>query len=311
MTSCSRALTGSQASGDAYVEALLETLVADQDSLKTVESNPRIGLYGLLCRLWESIGLNLQDSEPRAQWERAAQLKLANIAPRPRQAFLLTAVEGFSLDDAAKILDTDEAGMAALLDEASREIGEMMATDVLIIEDEPLIAMDIEDIVARLGHRVTGIARTRKEALQLTAANQPGIVLADIQLADGSSGIDAVNDLLELVQVPVIFITAYPRAASDRGAPRARLPDHQALHARHGEGNDKSGVVLRHQVDFHPPSRRGLTRAFRQSCGTQEVVRALMAASQLEEAVARHQCVCCDAREERARDVGLGDRIAD
>jgi DNA-directed RNA polymerase specialized sigma24 family protein len=206
----SRALTGSQASGDAYVEALLETLVADQDSLKAVEADPRIGLYGLLCRLWESIGLNLQDSEPRAQWERAAQLKLANIAPRPRQAFLLTAVEGFSPEDAARILDTDEAGTAALLNEASQEIGEMMATDVLIIEDEPLIAMDIEDIVARLGHRVTGIARTRKEAMQLTAVNQPGIILADIQLADGSSGIDAVNDLLEMVEVPVIFITAYP-----------------------------------------------------------------------------------------------------
>ena len=85
-----------------------------------------------------------------------------------------------------------------------------MATDVLIIEDEPLIAMDIEDIVSRLGHRIIGVARTRKEAGELAKRSTPGIILADIQLADGSSGIDAVNDLLGSFEVPVIFITAYP-----------------------------------------------------------------------------------------------------
>jgi CheY-like chemotaxis protein len=80
----------------------------------------------------------------------------------------------------------------------------------LIIEDEPLIAMDIEDIVVRLGHRVTGVARTRSEAVKLAAGKRPGIILADIQLADGSSGLDAVNEMLRTFEVPVIFITAYP-----------------------------------------------------------------------------------------------------
>jgi DNA-directed RNA polymerase specialized sigma24 family protein/CheY-like chemotaxis protein len=206
----SRALTGSQASGDAYVEALLEAIIADPSSIDSGASGIRTRLYALLCRLWESIGLNMQAAVPSDHWERAAQLKLANIAPRPRQAFLLTAVEGFSVDEAAEILETDQAGIAALLDEASREIGAVMATDVLIIEDEPLIAMDIEDIVVRLGHRVTGVARTRKEAIQLAGRESPGLILADIQLADGSSGIDAVNDLLAEAEVPVIFITAYP-----------------------------------------------------------------------------------------------------
>jgi len=206
----SRALTGSQQSGDAYVEALLETILADPDSARSSDGNTRVALYGLLCRLWESITVNLQGAEPSDRWERAAQLKLANIAPRPRQAFLLTAVEGFSPEEAAEILGTDAEGIADLLDEASREISTMMVTDVLIIEDEPLIAMDIEDIVSRLGHRIIGVARTRKEAVQLAAAEQPGIILADIQLADGSSGIDAVNDLLAGAPIPVIFITAYP-----------------------------------------------------------------------------------------------------
>jgi CheY-like chemotaxis protein len=205
----SRALSGSQKSGDSYVEALLETIVVDPSAVSDAD-DPRVALYGLLCGLWESITLNLTAGEPTDQWERAAQAKLANIGPRPRQAFLLTAVEGFSVAEAAHILRTDEAGVAALLDEAAREIGAMMATDVLIIEDEPLIAMDIEDIVTRLGHRVTGVARTRTEAVRLAENDRPGIILADIQLADGSSGIDAVNDLLAGFETPVIFITAFP-----------------------------------------------------------------------------------------------------
>ncbi len=205
----SRALSGSQKSGDAYVEALLEMIVADPSTI-SASTDPRVSLYGLLCGLWESISLNLSASEPADQWEKAAQSKLASIEPRPRQAFLLTAVEGFSIPEAAEILRTHEDGVTELLDEAAREIGTMMATDVLIIEDEPLIAMDIEDIVTRLGHRVTGVARTRGEAVKLAQKARPGIILADIQLADGSSGIDAVNDLLAGFEAPVIFITAFP-----------------------------------------------------------------------------------------------------
>jgi DNA-directed RNA polymerase specialized sigma24 family protein/CheY-like chemotaxis protein len=205
-----RALTGSQRSGDAYVEALLETIIANPAEIDGDAGNVRIQLYRLFCRLWASISLNLQAGTPADHWERAAQLKLANMQPRPRQAFLLSAVEGFTFEEAAEILETGEAGFRDLLDEAGREIGDVMATDVLIIEDEPLIAMDIEDIVSRLGHRIIGVARTRKEAGELAKRSAPGIILADIQLADGSSGIDAVNDLLGSFEVPVIFITAYP-----------------------------------------------------------------------------------------------------
>jgi CheY-like chemotaxis protein len=55
-----------------------------------------------------------------------------------------------------------------------------------------------------------GVARTHAEAVQATAKEKPGLVLADILLADGSSGLDAVNEMLRSFQVPVIFITAYP-----------------------------------------------------------------------------------------------------
>ncbi|MDY6949782.1 MAG: response regulator, partial [Pseudomonadota bacterium] len=112
--------------------------------------------------------------------------------------------------ETAEVLGVNVEKATQLLDEASREISRQVATEIMIIEDEPLIALDIEQMVQELGHRVTGIARTHKEAVQLFQTTSPKMVLADIQLADGSSGIDAVNEILKASTVPVIFITAFP-----------------------------------------------------------------------------------------------------
>jgi CheY-like chemotaxis protein len=87
--------------------------------------------------------------------------------------------------------------------------GYQVASKVAIIEDEPLIAMDLENLVESLGHQVVGLARTKAEAVALARSARPGL-LADIRLADGASGLDAVNEILETFGVPVIFITAYP-----------------------------------------------------------------------------------------------------
>jgi len=99
---------------------------------------------------------------------------------------------------------------ASLIDQAGKEIAHQIRTDVLIIEDEPFIALDIQTLVEDLGHRVVGVARTHKEALAAVHVHKPGLILADIQLADGSSGLEAVNQILGEFQAPVIFITAYP-----------------------------------------------------------------------------------------------------
>jgi CheY-like chemotaxis protein len=119
-------------------------------------------------------------------------------------------LELFSEEDAAFILDSTTQEIRDLIDQCGKEMADQIATDILIIEDEALIAMDLESVVENLGHRVVGIARTRTETLELAKQKKPGLILADIQLADGSSGLDAVNDLLTSFEVPVIFITAYP-----------------------------------------------------------------------------------------------------
>jgi DNA-directed RNA polymerase specialized sigma24 family protein len=204
-----RALTGSQASGDAYVAATLESLITDPKSLESLP-NQRVGLYHLFTKIWNSVTLNGKADATTAAPNLAPEQHITQITPRPRQAFLLVALEGFSEDEAAQILDVDLPALRGLVEESGRELAAEIATDVLIIEDETFIAMDIEALVESLGHRVIGVARTHSEAVALARQKRPGLILADIQLADGSSGLDAVNELLASFEVPVIFITAYP-----------------------------------------------------------------------------------------------------
>jgi DNA-directed RNA polymerase specialized sigma24 family protein len=202
-----RALCGSQKSGDAYVVATLETLIADLDSFPA-NMPAKVGLYHLFMACWSSISLNV-DEKPDDELP-PAQRNVSLLTPRSRQAFLLRTVEGFSLPDVAAILSLSEPEVEGLIAEAGREIAERVATDVLIIEDEALIAQDIEFIARDLGHNVIGVARTHREAVELAEAHRPGLILADIQLADGSSGLNAVNEMLQSFDCPVIFITAFP-----------------------------------------------------------------------------------------------------
>lgn len=203
-----RALAGSQPSGDAYVTETLEAVVQDPSLLETGAST-RIALYQLFTKIWNSMPVNGRLGVAAASAQ-PVERHLAQIAPMPRQAFLLVALEGLSEDDAAKVLGVDVPKLRALVEESGRELAAEIATDVLIIEDETFIALDLESLVESLGHHVLGVARTHKEAVALAKTKRPGIILADIQLADGSSGLDAVNEMLNSFQVPVIFITAYP-----------------------------------------------------------------------------------------------------
>ena len=205
-----RALAGSQAGGDAYAITTLEAIVADPAALDA-DDDMRAGLNRIFLRLWGSIRLNVEaGAELKSGLTAVADRSLEAITPRPRIAFLLSALEGFDRDRVAYALDCSPDEASSLIDEAGREIAERIATDVLIIEDEPVIAMDIQAVVERLGHRVVGVARTRAQALREAQRTRPGLILADIQLADGSSGLDAVNDILGSFEVPVVFITAYP-----------------------------------------------------------------------------------------------------
>ncbi|HLZ83768.1 MAG TPA: response regulator, partial [Caulobacteraceae bacterium] len=205
-----RALTGDQATGDRFVRATLQALAEGEGTLDEALP-PRVALYRLFQVRWRR-GEPAPDRSgtPASDPLEAARSHLMRIAPMSRQAFLLTAMEGFTPSETAQILGVDFGQIESLIQAAQREIDAELATDVLIIEDEPVIAADIQALVEELGHRVSGLATTRNEARVSAARSPPGLVLADIQLADGSSGIDAVKDILSDIKVPVIFITAFP-----------------------------------------------------------------------------------------------------
>ena len=203
-----RALTGDQRTGDQYVRVALEALAAGEQTLDA-NLSPRVALYQVFHAIWLNTGAKLEAPQDDDIGGGAGR-RLMRIAPRSRQAFLLTALEGFTPTEAGQILGASFAEVERLIAEAQTEIDAELATEVLIIEDEPVIAADIEALVRELGHDVLDIAATRTEAVDAVARRVPGLVLADIQLADGSSGIDAVKDILSKYDVPVIFITAFP-----------------------------------------------------------------------------------------------------
>jgi CheY-like chemotaxis protein len=205
-----RALTGSQVQGDRYVRATLEAIVAAPEEFPR-DVDPRLGLYRTFQAIWNSAHIEEQpDAGSVEDSEAIARARLARMSPLSRQALLLTAMEGFTPEDAAYLIDADASRVDELVSEALAEIEKQTRARVMIIEDEPIIAMDIESIVRDLGHDLTGVAVTRDEAVALAQEDRPGLILADIQLADDSSGIDAVKDILAEFQVPVIFITAFP-----------------------------------------------------------------------------------------------------
>jgi CheY-like chemotaxis protein len=213
-----RALTGTQGSGDAYVLATLEAILAEPTSLAP-DGDYRVGLYRLFLKVWSSVPANRAVEAMESTDIAAATRNLNAIALRPRIAFLLSALEDFQIEEIARALDCSEQDAQALIVQAGREIADQIRSDVVIIEDEPLIALDLKTLVEDLGHRVVAVARTHKQAVVAAKNHSPGLILADIQLADGSSGLDAVNEILQAFEVPVIFITAYPERLLQGQAP--------------------------------------------------------------------------------------------
>jgi DNA-directed RNA polymerase specialized sigma24 family protein len=207
-----RALTGSQEDGDRYAAATLEEILRDRNVLAEDGRTPKVGLFTAFHRIWDGGQGDVAPPPGADRGARAQALRhLSRLTPRSREALLLHTVEEFTLDECARIMDVSRDTVADLVDTARTEMHEAVRGRVLVIEDESIIAMDIEALVRDMGHEVTGVAATRDEAVRLGRDDPPDLILADIQLADDSSGIDAVNDLLEgFPDTPVIFITAFP-----------------------------------------------------------------------------------------------------
>jgi len=183
-----RALAGSQPRGDAVVAEAL-----------------RSGLPPVAGHLALYAGVSARFPEP-AEAAPAGD----GMSMRRRQLLLLTALEDLSLPDAAVVVGLSREDAQAELAEARRILRDAAATDVLVIEDEPIIALDVGQLVEGCGHRVVGVASSEAEAVELARSTRPGLILADVNLGPGGDGISAVQRIMREQQVPVIFVTAYP-----------------------------------------------------------------------------------------------------
>jgi DNA-directed RNA polymerase specialized sigma24 family protein/CheY-like chemotaxis protein len=204
-----RALTGSQTSGDAYVRAALTAVLVRQRELSS-DLPPRVALYRLFHMIWAGTAGQLDLDLGPELIRLTPEERLRALSSAERAALLLTAVEGFSLTEAAAILGLSTAEVEESIAAAQHGIEKSLATSVLVIEDEAVIALDLENLVLELGHTIAGTAATRDDAVAIARARHPGLVLADINLGEGGSGLDAVAEILKSFSVPVIFVTAYP-----------------------------------------------------------------------------------------------------
>jgi CheY-like chemotaxis protein/DNA-directed RNA polymerase specialized sigma24 family protein len=217
-----RALTGNQDSGDRYVVASLEAILEDR-SLLQVDPSPRIALFRTFHTIWQTSGAPAPEA-PSDALEKRAQAHLGALTANSREALLLLTIEEFSHAEIAQIMQIPEEEAVDITAIADREMQNSVRGKVMIIEDEPLIALDLRTVVDDMGHHVTGVARTMDQAIALGRAERPDLILSDIQLADGSSGLDAVRVLLEEIgEIPVIFITAFPERLLTGAKPEPAL----------------------------------------------------------------------------------------
>ena len=204
-----RALTGAQKSGDAYVRASLQALLAGEQTLSEGLA-PRVALYKLFHAIWSSPANRFDNGNPDPDGIHSPEGRLQSLSAERRAALLLTAVESFSIEEAANILDESPEEVERGIVDAQKAIESELVSKILIIEDEPIIALDLENLVTELGHEVVATASSKDQAVKEALAKRPGLILADINLGEGGSGIDAVNEILNSFDIPVIFVTAYP-----------------------------------------------------------------------------------------------------
>jgi DNA-directed RNA polymerase specialized sigma24 family protein/CheY-like chemotaxis protein len=207
-----RALTGSQELGDRCVRFCLEAILKDPHRLEGGRVDRRVQLFTEFHKAWRRLDEDLPHVETGLSEGVRVQLRrcIAGLPAQERQVLLLSSLEGFSIDDVSAILDLPSDEVVGQLHRAREHIWRQAAAEILIIEDDPIIAMNNVQIVEDLGHKVVGVAARKDQAVALAARASPTLVLADIKLERGDNGISAVKEILEKIAVPVIFVTGHP-----------------------------------------------------------------------------------------------------
>ncbi len=207
-----RALTADTTRGDDLVAEALPIALADPVTFG-LERPDRLKLYGLLNGLCDADGPRLSDLTGRHPMEKA----LAGLPEQERRLFLLVSLEELTVSEAGSVLGLDADAAQAAMTHAQTGLGSALTARIMIVEDDAIIAFDLEETVQRMGHIVCGTAANTQMALATAAEQQPTLALMDLRLAGGDSGITTAQILRQQSALPIIFVTAFGDELSRRG----------------------------------------------------------------------------------------------
>jgi len=215
-----RALTGSMTHADDLVTCGVEAALTEPEAYELDSSDElaqRRRLYGLMNRLFDADGGIPSTPPPTATPNHPIETALASLPELERRIFLLVSLEELSTVQAADVLGDSVETVREALGRAQTAMREQLVANILIVEDDAIIAYDLTETVLAMGHKVCGTAATMEEALATAAANQPSLALMDLRLAHGGSGITTAQALRETRALPIIFVTAFAEELKQRG----------------------------------------------------------------------------------------------
>lgn len=223
-----RALTGSTERGDDLVTRGVEVAVMAPSRFGLDKGEgARLSLYALLHLLFDEDRVTAGQSDGPHEGQREGrpvasphpiERALATLPEPLRRLYLLITLEELSLTEAAQVLHLTAAEAAASLKEARERVRTALTQRVLVVEDNPILAMEIGELVADMGHVVCGTAGNEQEALELLEAENPTLALLDVRLADGGSGVEIARQLRRKRSLRTIFVTAFDGDLEELGA---------------------------------------------------------------------------------------------
>jgi CheY-like chemotaxis protein len=207
-------LLGNRILSEAAVEAALKALAPDIGPAFG-RAMSRLDLYR---QVNQTARTALRKSNVTAAAGSGLHARMLRLPEEQRQVAALHAAIGLPCGDVASILDVSEEYVRQTYALSLLALQRKPAA-VLIIEDEALIARELQQIVTKLGLVVAGMAKNRAEALRIAGQSKPQLILADYMLK-GDTGVDVVKAIRENQDANVIYITAHPEAVAAMGEER-------------------------------------------------------------------------------------------
>ena len=95
-------------------------------------------------------------------------------------------------------------------------------TQILVVEDEPIVALDLQQRLEKMGYRVPSVVATGEAAIEAATRQQPNLVLMDISLEGAMDGVEAAEHITATSRIPVVFLTAF---SNDQTLERAKVTE--------------------------------------------------------------------------------------